>query len=122
MMQLCKILEEFHREGFVHNCLRLQSVCVKVMASGPQVTLADFGLTLLANWRPKLDVVWDERSQFAPEICGTKNPGRCGWQSDAYSLGKLMYQLYGSKQLPPLLDSWYVRSQDVRQSERRRLD
>ncbi|XP_047501512.1 uncharacterized protein LOC125047305 [Penaeus chinensis] len=121
MTQVCNTLQEFHNDGFAHNNLSLQSVCVKLTVSGPKVTLSDFGLAMVAGRRPRLGVAWTERSHFAPEICGAENPGCCGWQSDAYSVGKLMHQLFGSKKLPLLLNSWYVRSQDVSPSERRNL-
>ncbi|XP_042872297.1 uncharacterized protein LOC122253333, partial [Penaeus japonicus] len=118
MMQICKAVGTLHKTGLVHNDIKLNNVCLKLTASGPEVTLIDFGICRKAGTAPGLQVEWNNSLPYAPEICGADN---CSAESDVYSVGKLLHQLFGSKQLPQLLNNWYVKSQSQKPSERSNL-
>jgi len=120
LTQLCKILSDLHQHGFVHNDVKLQNVCLRMSASGPVVTLIDFGITMLTGWKVGLDTTWNASLPYAPEICG-RDSGACSRESDTFSVGQVLRELFEDTQLPPLLKSWYARSQSRRPSERSNL-
>ncbi|XP_069989733.1 serine/threonine-protein kinase nekl-2-like [Penaeus vannamei] len=116
LTQLCKILSDLHQHGFVHNDVKPQNVCLRMNASGPAVTLIDFGITLLTGWKVGLDTAWNASLPYAPEICG-EDSGTCSKESDTFSVGQLLHCLFDGTQLPPLLSRWYARGQSRRPSE-----
>nr|XP_027213975.1 serine/threonine-protein kinase nekl-2-like [Penaeus vannamei] len=120
LTQLCKILSDLHQHGFVHNDVKLQNVCLSMTASGPAVTLIDFGITLLTGWKVGLDTTWDAAMPYAPEICG-RDSGACSRESDTFSVGQLLRYLFEGQRLPPLLSSWHAKSQSRHPSERSNL-
>ncbi|XP_069983577.1 uncharacterized protein [Penaeus vannamei] len=120
LTQLCNILSDLHQHGFVHNDVKLKNVCLRLTKSGPEVTLIDFGITMLTGWKVELQIKWDPSLPYAPEICG-KDSGTCSRESDTFSVGQFMRGLFHDKQLPPLLNSWYTRSQAKRPSDRSNL-
>ncbi|XP_042892695.1 serine/threonine-protein kinase pkn2-like [Penaeus japonicus] len=121
MTQVCKVAMALHRNGIAHNDIKPQNVCVEVTASGPQVTFIDFGLARRVGTAPRMLLKWNERLPYAPEICGADKYGLCGPESDTYSVGKLLRQLFSSKLLPQLLSNWYVKSKSRRPSDRSTL-
>ncbi|XP_042878809.1 serine/threonine-protein kinase pkn2-like [Penaeus japonicus] len=120
--QVCKILQNLHLNDFAHNDIKPANICIRMSAGRPQVTLIDFGLTLVAGMLPRLATKWHERLFHAPEICGSEKPGPCGGLSDVYSVGKLLLYLFEEPQMPPLLQGWLSKSQAVSPSERSALD
>ncbi|XP_047498485.1 NUAK family SNF1-like kinase 2 [Penaeus chinensis] len=121
MTQICKILSTLHQNGFVHNDIKLQNVCLSLAESGPKVTLIDYGITMAIGKYPKLTIQWNDTLPYAPEICSGLTSGVCSEKSDAYSIGQLLHKFYGSKPIPSLLSSWYEKSQSTNPSERRNL-
>nr|XP_027237775.1 serine/threonine-protein kinase PKZ1-like [Penaeus vannamei] len=120
LTQLCKILSDLHQHGFVHNDVKVQNMCVSVTESGLVLTLIDFGITLLAGCKVGLEARWDASLIYAPEICG-RNSGVCSSKSDTFSVGKVLRELFKDLPMPPLLKSWYAKSQSKCPSERSNL-
>ncbi|XP_069983841.1 serine/threonine-protein kinase pkn2-like [Penaeus vannamei] len=120
LTQLCKILSDLHQHGFVHNDVKPQNVCLRMTASGPVVTLIDFGITMLTGWKVGLDTAWNASLPYAPEICG-RDSGACSRESDTFSVGQLLRCLFDGTRLPPLLSSWHAKSQSRHPSERSNL-
>jgi len=119
--QVCNIVQSMHKHGLAHNDIKPANVCVRMGAEGPQVTVIDFGLTMVAGTLPRLGIEWNERLPYAPEICGSERKGPCGSFSEAYAVGKLLLFLFSRKQLPQLLKCWFAKSQDMRPRERQGL-
>lgn len=120
LTQLCKILSDLHQQGFVHNDVKVQNVCLSLTESRPVVTLIDFGITMLTGWKVGLDTAWKASLPYAPEICGNSR-GKCSRNSDTFSVGQILRELFEGTELPPLLSSWHARSQSKRPSERSNL-
>lgn len=99
MTQLCKILSDLHQHGFVHNDVKMQNACFRMTASGPVVTCIDFGVTMPPRQRVREDIA-------SPDI---------------FRVGQFLRRLFEGQQLPPLLNSWYTRSQAKRPSDRSNL-
>jgi len=120
LTQLCKILSDLHQQGFVHNDVKVQNVCLSLTESRPVVTLIDFGITMLTGWKVELQIKWDPSLPYAPEICG-EDSGTCSRESDTFSVGQLLRYLFEGQRLPPLLSSWHAKSQSRHPSERSNL-
>ncbi|XP_037792921.1 serine/threonine-protein kinase Pkn1-like [Penaeus monodon] len=101
--QVCNIVQSMHQQGLAHNDIKPANVCVRMSAEGPQVTVIDFGLTMVAGTLPRLGIEWNERLCYAPEICGSEKKGP------------------GKQQMPQLLKCWFAKSQEMNPRERQGL-
>ncbi|XP_063604064.1 putative sperm motility kinase W [Penaeus indicus] len=121
MRQVCNIVQSMHSQGLAHNDIKPASVCVRTGAEGPRVTVIDFGLTMAAGAVPMLEIQWNEKLCYAPEICGRERAGPCGSLSDAYAVGQLLLFVFSRKQMPQLVRRWFFKSQRMSPTERQGL-
>ncbi|XP_037801353.1 serine/threonine-protein kinase pkn2-like [Penaeus monodon] len=120
--QVCNIVQSMHKQGLAHNDIKPANVCVRMGAGGARVTVIDFGLTMVAGTLPRLQIKWNPRLPYAPEICGSERAGPCGSLSDAYAVGKLLLLVFrGKQQMPQPVRRWFFESQKLIPRERQGL-
>lgn len=112
MLQIFRALVKLHQHDFAYNNLKASNICVKFTQPEPTVTLTSYRLITVSSSRPGIR----SKSLFTPEPHETENPDRRGVESDALGLGKLLQQVYRSKEIPGVLTRWRQMSREASSS------
>lgn len=77
----------------------------------PVVTLIGFGMAKVSGSTMAVPCAWEEGMHYAPEMCKNETLGRCSSQSDVFSLGQIICQLFEGPKMPSAVRKWFFRSQ-----------
>lgn len=104
---ICKGLEHLHRLGIIHRDLKPQNILITSKDSLPQALISDFGECNFGDrdvGAPSRTGATGTIEFSAPELLRTDSTGRFvadhSTQTDAWSLGMLLYYMLSAGQLP----------------------
>ncbi|XP_068240301.1 uncharacterized protein [Palaemon carinicauda] len=96
LVDLCKILQEFHAVGYCHNDIKPNNIMIDILSEGPKVTIIDVGLMTKIGDKPffvgdfltvlrdiYLEIGKRQYPWYAPKLFVG---GSCGPGTDAFSL------------------------------------
>ncbi|XP_063598909.1 casein kinase I-like [Penaeus indicus] len=110
-LQIARAFASVHSAGFAHNDIKGDNICVNMTSAEPVVTIIDFGMAHVIGTAIRVPCSWQEDLPYAPEICLNKKVGRCSIQSDVYSIGQFLCQLFEGPKMPFGLRKWFFDSQ-----------
>ncbi|KAK8374087.1 hypothetical protein O3P69_015588 [Scylla paramamosain] len=93
-LQMCRTLQRMHRQGYTHNDIKADNVCVSTQSGKPVATVIDVGLARPVGTKGLLSQAIPDTDKFpwiAPEIL--KKTHRCCEASDAFGLAYLLQGL-----------------------------
>uniref|UniRef100_A0A0P4VS24 Protein kinase domain-containing protein n=1 Tax=Scylla olivacea TaxID=85551 RepID=A0A0P4VS24_SCYOL len=93
-LQMCRTLQRMHRQGYTHNDIKADNVCVSTQSGKPVATVIDVGLARPVGSKGLLSQAIPDTDKFpwiAPEIL--KKTHRCCEASDAFGLAYLLQGL-----------------------------
>ena len=110
ILQVSRALQRLSKNGFAHNDIKDDNVCVLDEEKGPVATVIDLGqATRIGGPGPYSYHSHPEHYPWnAPELL-LRNPEPCSEASEAYSLAFMIMRLFpllDEQALPPSLDAW----------------